>query len=549
MKYVNYPDIVIKNGNIIDGTGNPSFVADIAVKDGKIDYIGSIERTDAPLVIDAKGKYVTPGFIDSHTHSDFTMWCFPEFQNSVRQGVTTEIVGNCGYSMKHSLGKAPFDSNADGIESVYDYYESDRPFKKGTMAAVLDKAQKLKPSVNLAWFCGHNDIRLLAGATGKEISSEQFATMEAILREALEAGFLGLSTGLEFDPGVNSEPEEVEKLGMIVAEYGGNYSSHMRDEGTYIIEAVQEFLNVVRKAGIKGTISHLNVKYDNGIPNDFLQKSMQMLKDAREKENLSVYADMLPTCFASGFAMAILPPWLYAEGIDKFHEVLSTSEGREKVKNDLDRYWRFLGAGQWDRLINLTADYLPEYAGMNFKEIVNAMGKEPVECYLDVMAAAPTMEALRNVEMQANVFHEQIMIDSVVKDPIYMWMTDSSSTGFDHPHISPTRNVQYYMSMMYFFVRYVRELGAISMEKAVNKVTGMPAAHYNLTKRGVLKEGNFADINIFDLDNLCINSTFADPCQYSSGFDYVIVNGEVVVKDSEHTGKRPGRVLRRNENV
>ena len=545
MKYTNSPDIIIKGGNIVDGTGKTAYKADIAVKNGKIDYIGDLSEVTVSLEIDANGKYVTPGFIDSHTHSDFTLWCFPEFQNAVRQGVTTEIVGNCGYSMRHVLGNTPFDSNADGTTSVYDLFGTDKPVPEGAMAAVLDKAAKLQTSVNLAWLCGHNDIRILAGATGKEISDEQFAVMEKILREALEAGFIGFSTGLEFDPGVNCEPEEVVRLAKIVAEYDGNYCSHMRDEGTYIIEAVDEFLNVIRQTGINGTISHLNVKYDNGIPNDYLEKSTQMLKDAREKEGLSVYADMLPTCFASGMAMAILPPWLYEDGIESVKKVLSTEQGRERVKNDLDRYWRFLGAGQWDRLINVVADYLPEYSGLSFKEIVEKIGKEPVECFLDIIAAAPSMDALRRIEMQANVFHEQIMVDSVVKDPIYMWMTDAFSTGLEHPTLPPTRNVQYYMSMTYFFVRYVRELGAIPIEKAVYKVTGMPASHYRLKNRGELKEGFCADINVFDIDNLKVNSTFANPCQYSSGFDWVIVNGIPVVKNGEHTGERPGQVIRR----
>ncbi len=548
MKYANTPDMIIRSGKIIDGTGTPAYSADIAVKDGKIDYIGDLSEADAPLVIDAKGKYVTPGFIDSHTHSDFTLWCFPEFQNAVRQGVTTEIVGNCGYSMKHSLENVPFDSSADGITSVYDLFGTGKPIPQGAIAAVLDKAEKLRPSVNLAWLCGHNDLRIIAGVSGKEATPEQFSVMEGFLREALDAGFIGFSTGLEFDPGINSEPEEVERLAKIVAEYDANYCSHMRDEGTYILEAVDEFLNVIRKTGIRGTVSHLNVKYDNGIPNEYLQKSMQMLKDAREKEHLPVYADMLPTCFASGMAMAILPPWLYDDGIEKLKQTLSDPEGRDRVKNDLDRYWRFLGKGQWDRLLNVTAGYLPQYAGMSFAEIVNEMGKEPVECFLDIIAAAPSMEALRDVGMQANVFHEQIMVDSVVRDPIYMWMTDSSVTGLDHPELPPAQNVQYYMSMIYFFVRYVRELGAISLEKAVNKVTGMPANHYQLASRGVIAEGNFADINVFDLNNLKINSTFADPCQYSGGFDWVIVNGEVVIKNGEHTGRRPGQILRHNKN-
>jgi len=545
MKYTGCPDMIIRDGNVVDGTGAPAYVADVAVKDGIIEFVGDLSGVTTAEEIDATGKYVTPGFIDSHTHSDGTLWCFPEFQSAVRQGVTTEIVGNCGL-MKSSLGNTPFDPKCDGITSIYDISGTGKPVPKGAMAAVLDKAEKLEPSVNLAWLCGHNAMRIVAGALGKEVTSEQFEIMEELLREALEAGFIGFSTGLEFDPGINSEPEEIERLAQIVAEYDGNYCSHMRDEGTYILEAVDEFLNVIRKTGLRGTISHLNVKYDNGIPNDYLQKSMQMLKDAREKEKLDVYADMLPTCFASGLAMAILPPWLYENGIDRMKEILADTEGRERVKNDLDRYWRFLGAGQWDRLINLSAAYMPQYAGMSFAEIVEKMGKEPVDCFLDIIAEAPSMDALRAVGMQANVFHEQIMIDSVVNDPIYMWMTDSSVTGLEHPVKKPATNVQTYMSMIYFFVRYVRDLGAISIEKAVNKVTGMPAEHYRLSKRGILKEGYFADINVFDIENLKINSDFNNPCLYSEGFDWVIVNGKPVIKNGEHTGKRPGKILRRN---
>jgi len=229
-------------------------------------------------------------------------------------------------------------------------------------------------------------------------------------------------------------------------------------------------------------------------------------------------------------------------------EILADPDGRERVKNDLDRYWRFLGKGQWDRLINVSASYLPEYKGMEFKEIVKKMGKEPADCFLDIIAAAPSLGVLRTVGMQANVFHEQVMIDSVVKDPIYMWMTDATAQDFNNPHKEPSRNIQNYMSMIYFFIRYVRELQAISLEKAVNKVTGMPAKHYQLKNRGEIKVGNFADINVFNLDNLKINATFDDPCQLSEGFDWVIVNGEPVIKNGEHTGERPGKVLRHKKN-
>lgn len=539
--YQKKPDIIIKNGTIVDGSGAPAYFADIAIVGDKIDFIGNLQDIDAPLVIDAYHKYVTPGFIDTHTHSDDSIWVNPECQSSVRQGVTTEVVGNCGFSMRHQKNLEDFDPAGEHVKCVYDMVgKNDIP--KGAMAAVLDKMDAMGASMNTAWLCGHNDLRVIAGVNTQDATEEQFKIMTDFLREAMEAGFIGFSTGLEFDPGVMSRPEEVEKLAMIAAEYDGNYSSHMRDEGTYILEAVNEFLNVIRKTGMRGTVSHLNVKYDNGIPNETLFKGMQMLKDAREIEHLNVYADMLPTCFATGGAQAMLPAWLYADGWDKAKEILKDPAGREKVKADLNRYWRFLAAGQWDRLLQMLPSYWPEVAATPFAELVKKWNKEPVDCFLDVIQAAPSIEELRGLWMVGTVFYEQTMIDSVVKDPIYLWQTDIHTAAEEGP--AKTGNMQDYMSMMYYFVRYVRELGAISIEQAVCKATSRAAKHFNIKKRGLLAEGNFADINVFDLNELKINATFSNPCRYSEGMDYVLVNGVPVIVRGKHTGKRPGRTLR-----
>jgi len=545
MFYKGKPDIIIKNGTVVDGTGAPAYFADIAIVGDKIDYIGDLKGVDAPHVIDAHHKYVTPGFIDPHSHVDFTMWANPENGSYIHQGVTTTVAGNCGYSMRHYLSGIPFDPAGDSVKCVYDYAGSD-PTKipKGAMAAVLDKVDAMGFCGNTAWLCGHNDLRVLADVHSVEATEEQFQIMADFLREAMEAGFIGFSTGLEFDPGVMSKPEEVERLAMIAAEYDANYSTHMRDEGTYILEAVNEFLNVIRKTGMRGTVSHLNVKYDNGVPNEYLFKGMQMLKDARSIEHLNVYADMLPTCFATGGAQAMLPAWLYADGWDKAKEILADPAGREKVKNDLNRYWRFLAAGQWDRLLGVQAPYWPEVTTTPFQDLVKKWGKEPVDCFLDIIAAAPTIEDVRNVCMQGIVFHEQTMIDSVVKDPIYLWQTDARSAPETGPVADIVNNMQDYMSMTYFFTRYVRDLGAISMEQAVCKATSLPAKHFRLEKRGVLEPGYYADINVFDLNQLKINATFNEPCKFSSGMDYVIVNGTPVIAKGEHTGIRAGRVLR-----
>lgn len=540
--YKGKPDIIIRGGTVVDGTGKMPYFADVAIKGDKIDYIGNLNGVKAPLEIDAHHKYVTNGFIDSHTHSDRSVWAAPECLNAVSQGVTTEIVGNCGFSMRTIMDGCEFDPAGDGIDCVYNLPGPKYP--KGSLANTLDKAEKMGIGVNMAWLCGHNDLRVMAECFGTTPTEQQYKIMEDFIDEAMKAGFIGFSTGLEFVPGINSKPEEVERLAKVAAKYDANYSTHMRDEGTYILEAVNEFLNVIRKTGMRGTVSHLNVKYDNGVPNDYLQKAMQMLKDARQIEHLNVYCDMLPTTFATGGAMALMPPWLYADGWDQARKILADPAGREKVRQDFCRYWRFLDYGQWDRMLFVQADYMPNTVTTPFKELVEKAGKEPIEVFLDIMQAAPTLEDANNVHIQGNVFFEQQLIDSVVNDPIYMWQTDSSVTYEQGPLCKNTANVQNYMSMSHFFIRYVRELGAISIEEACKKVGAVPAQHFMLEHRGTLEVGNYADINVFDLEALKIHATFSDPCKFSTGMDYVLINGVPVIANGQIQNKRAGKVLR-----
>ena len=540
--YRKKPDIIIRNGCIVDGTGRLPYYADIAVVGDKIDYIGDLKGVEAAkLDIDAHHKYVTNGFIDSHTHSDYTIWGNPEAYSAVYQGVTTEVVGNCGFSTRSYVAPENFDPAGDGIDCTYNLgYKA----PKGSLAAVLDKADKMGTSINMAWLCGHNDLRNLADCKDVYPTEEQYKVMEDFLREAMEAGFIGLSTGLEFEPGIVCKPEEVERLAKIAAEYDANYSTHMRDEGTYIFEAVNEFLNVIRKTGLRGTVSHLNVKYDNGVPNDYLQKSMQMLKDARDIEHLNVMCDMLPTTFATGDAIAILPPWLYENGWDEARKTLADPKGREKVKADCNRYWRFLQAGQWDRLLFVQPQSDRETSVTPFKDLVEKSGKDPFDCFLDIVMAAPTMYDAGRILMQGTCFNEQILVDSVVKDPIYMWQTDSFCTPETGPVADAVANIQNYISMTYFITRYVRDIKAISIQDACKKLGSIPAQHFMLEGRGTLEAGKYADINVFDINELKINATFAEVNKFCSGMDYVIVNGVPVVAKGQHTMARAGKVLR-----
>ena len=520
--YKRNPDIIIRNGTVVDGTGKLPYFADIAIIADRIDYIGNLKDVHAPLEIDARGKYVTPGFIDCHTHSDRSILDHPECTNALYQGVTTQVVGNCGNSLMPEA--AP-----------------DGTYPDGCMGKLLDTVQEAGPSMNTAWLCGHNTLRNMANLFTTDYTEEQFAVMEKFLREALDAGYFGLSTGLEFIPGIVSRPEEVERLAAVAVEYDANYSTHMRDEGYYVLEAVNEFLNVIRKTGLRGTVSHLNIKYDNGVPDDYLFKGMQMLKDARNIEHLNVYCDMLPNCFAPGKAMALLPPWLYQEGWDKAKEILADPIGREKVKNDMDRYWRFLAKGQWDRILYVTCPYIEGVSQTPYPQLVEQYGKAPVDVFLDIIMAAPTLEMANSVGIRGVVFHEQILLDSVVKDPIYMWQTDTGVYPEDPAGASGIHN---FMSMSQFFIRYVRELGAISIEDAVKKVGSVPAQHFMLEDRGILAPGKYADINVFNIHDLKIRATFQDPSRCSEGMYYVLVNGQPVIAEGKYTGARAGRVLR-----
>ena len=535
-------DILIRGGLVYDGKGSAPRSADVAILGDRIAAIGDLKDATADLVIDATGKCVTPGFIDCHTHSDATIWAEPLCRSAVHQGVTTEILGNCGL-MRTSIDPKDFDPAGKNITCFYDMGGTRCP--EGAMAACLDKMEAMGASMNTAWLVGHNALRTFADLFTADYTPQQFACMERILREGLEAGFIGFSTGLEFVPGNVSKPDEILRLAKIVKEYDGNYCSHIRDEGTYLFEAVEEFLDICRKTGLRGNLSHLNVKYNNGVPNEYLQICMDKLRAARA-EGLDVYTDMLPTCFASGLADALLPPWLYDEGWEKAQEILADPTGRERVKHDFCRYWRYLSYGQWDRLLYIKPAHLPELHGTPFAELVRASGKDPFDYFLDVVQSVPSLDDMRKFEIQGIAFDEQTMVDTVVKDPIYLWMTDSSVTAEEGPAARFTANIQYYMSMFHFLIRYVRELKAISLEQSLTKICSIPAKHFKLKDRGVLAEGKFADINVFALDDLKINATFDRFDRLCSGMDHVIVNGTPVIAKGEHTQKRAGRVLRRS---
>lgn len=533
-KYAGKADIIIKNGTIVDGTGNPVYHADIAIVGDRIDFIGSLNGAESALTIDAGGKYVTPGFIDEHSHSDSSIWGNPEAQSTIRQGVTTEIVGHCGISEAPMTPEARR-AGAGGLLTVEGL---ELPY--GSYGDIFREIDKMGISENLVWFVGHNTLRYLAGISGPTYTEEQFAHMAGMLRESMEAGCCGLSTGLEFDPGRQAETEEVLRLVGIVKEYDGIYASHIRNRDAHVFEAIDEFLDIVRAWRVRGQLSHFNIRENTGAPENAWHRGVAKMHRARVEEGLDIFTDMTPVEFGIGQMSALLPGWATCGGWKTLDRHLSDPETRNRLRTDCDRYWRFIHKGQWDRVRLQSCPSFPEIVGLTFPQIAGLWKKDEWDCFFDILEAAK--DKVNSCIMLGRLFSEQMVIDGIT-DPIFMMVVDGFTTVDSGKMAEKTSIPLHYMGMMYFFSHYVRDLKVMSIEKAVSKVTSLPATHYRLKNRGQIREGFYADINVFDIDRLTVRSSFENPCVYSEGMDYVIVNGVVVLAEGRHTLKRPGKNL------
>jgi len=301
-------DVLIKNGWVVDGTGNPAYKADVAIQGDRIVAVKRGLEGEAKRVIDAAGKTVTPGFIDAHSHSDSTIVANPTAESTIRQGITSEVVGNCGMSLA-PMTEAARRSGSGGFGS---FKGVEQP--TGSFGEVLGKLEQMGMSDNLAWLVGHNTLRAVAGVSGSRCREDQFQVMESALREAMEAGALGLSTGLEFEPGRSATTEEITRLAKVAGEYGGFYASHIRNRDAHLQEALDEFIGIVRAAGTKGEVSHLNVRYNTGAPEGAWQRAVDSLEAARA-EGLEILTDFTPMTYGIGSMASILPPWVREGGL------------------------------------------------------------------------------------------------------------------------------------------------------------------------------------------------------------------------------------------
>jgi len=526
-------DLAIRGGLLLDGSGSPGSVGDVAIRDGRIAAIGPELAGAAERTIDATGLAVAPGFIDIKTHSDFTLPINPKAESKVRQGVTTEIIGHCGYSVAPVLpGKA---------EMLRDYLSPSAPwlpFRETTFAEYLDGFPPT--AVNAGMLVGHNTLRLMAmGMQARPPHAAELAHMAALTEEALTAGSLGLSSGLFTPPGCYAETAELAALGKIVARHGGGYFTHLRDEANNVLEAVAEAIAIAEACRIHVQIVHLKC---SGVDNwGKAGRVLELIAEARDR-GLDVDCDAYPYTAGSNPLKNLLPPWVQAGGVEKMLERLALPETRARLRADLARdglnNWGRIAS--WDDVRISVSPQLPQHAGRTIAALAAERGQDPVDTLCDYLAEDRTATRVLVTSMAEDDVRE------LVRSPLALVGSDGNcvatygivSQGMPHP--------RFYGTFPRIVSHYVGELALLPLDAAVHKMTGATARALALKDRGLLRPGYCADIVIFDPADFKDQATYADPHRYPTGArTTVIVNGTAVVEDAVHTGALPGKVLRR----
>ena len=526
-------ELAIRGGLVVDGTGAPAREADVAVSNGRIVAVEAGSARPARRVIDARGQVVAPGFIDIHTHSDFTLTLNPRAEGKVRQGVTTEVVGNCGFSAAPALP-----GTADLLREYLAASAPWLPFRDTTFAEYLDGFPPV--SVNTIMQVGHNTLRLMAvGMERRAATAGELARMEQLLEEALAAGALGLSSGLFTAPGTYSGPEEILALARVLARHGATYASHIRDEANRVFEAVREAINVAEATGIHVQIAHLKL---SGTDNWGRARELLAEIAAARARGVRVDCDQYPYDTGTNPLRNLLPSWVQEGGVPAMLERLSQPSTRERIREDIARNGlnNFGAIPSWDVVRVAVSPHLPDEAGRTLGEIARRRGVDPLDAVCDFIVADRGHTRILITSMSGED------VDEITRTPWVLVGSDGNAlapygpTGQGKPH------PRYYGTFARVAGQCVRERRLLTLPEAVFKMTGGSAAALGLTDRGALREGACADITVFDPGTIADQASYDDPHRYAAGISTVVVNGTVVIDGGEHTGALPGRVLRFN---
>lgn len=537
-------DILIKNGNIVDGTGDKAYKAHIGLKGSKIEIIAKDIKEDAKVVIDASGQIVSPGFIDIHGHSDFTLYINNKGESKIRQGITTEVVGNCGFTAA-PVTKEHYEDLLSYLANTAILTEEEKKIWRWPSQAdfIQDKIASKGLSYNIAPLVGQGTIKVsVMGFKKQEPTTQEMNKMLKLLRNELDRGLFGMSTGLEYEPGIYTSKEELLELCKLVKQNDGIYSTHMRNEGRNVIESILESVEISRKSGVSLEISHLKAQYR---PNWGKVKEALKIIDEARYSGIDVGFDVYPyTAFGSGL-IDLIPPWAKAKGAIYMTKLLKDEKNRKRVIDDMkkshDDWENPLMGSSWEdiQIAMLKTHKNKRFEGKNMAEIADNMNMSPYDATIKLL-----MEEQGSIK---SIFFAMCEEDlkTIIKHPIAKFGTDGRAVAPYGKLGSGSVHPRYYGTYPRILGRYVREEQVLNLEEAIKKSTHLPAKKMKFRKRGLLKEGYYADIVIFNKDKITDVGTFDNPHRYPVGIDYVIVNGQLVINKGEHTGKLPGRVLNR----
>ena len=530
-------DILIKNGTVVDGTGEKRFAADIAVKDGVIAAIEPNITAEAQEVIDAQGKVVTPGFIDYHSHSDSAFIYGTDAYNFLEQGVTTQITGHCG------SGPVPY---YDGLlddskrflppeewQKVRDFCDDFKTFS--------DHVDTMELGTNMAFYAAQGCIRgRVMGYRDDKPTDEEMKQMEELMAQAMECGFLGFTTGLVYAPSVYAGTEELVNIARVAAKYGGSYTSHIRGEGNTVVKSVEEAIEIGRRAGIPVIISHLKVL---GKGNEGMSKEVLEVIEKANAEGVFVRADQYPFMAGSAPLSAQIPPKYLTEGVAALMEKVTDAALRDKIRHSIfheyDEFESGMYQAGYEGCLIAEAAMTPEHVGKTLAPLAEEWGCDGLDAAGRLLRenggfVQGIYFSQNESDMKRIISHPYVMGGSDWSDYSQHFARDKVAGGHPRGTGTFTRRIE-----------ILRDNNLRTMEEIIHSVTGLPASISKLPGIGVLKTGNRADICVLDYDNVRCNADFTHPFKKNDGVDVVLVGGKVAVRGGEATGVKNGVFLRR----
>ena len=527
-------DVILAGGEVYDGSGGKPFTADVGIHDGRIARIGDLSAQETADRIELDGLAVSPGFIDLHTHSDYTLLVNGRAESQVHQGVTTEVIGQCGHSC------APVARAEDAKRGAVGYSD-DSAVDLGwnSFGEYLERLDATALGLNVAAFVGHGAVhRAVMGDELRAPAMDETARMADLLAEAFDQGAYGFSTGLEYWPGIICAPEHIVPLCAVAARHGRLYATHVRNRDIYYDLGFTEALSTARNAGARLQISHIQPKY--GAPPHAMEHSLELIGLAR-RQGVDAAFDVIPHDWSHTLVQAILPPWAQEGGVPAILERLRDPQVRERMKRNPRHMWLLVTDGRWDAIALLNSEQNPHLVGETFADIGRMRNTEPFDTALDLLEEEG--ERMGGLMWTSHSFDNDD-IELCLRQPECAAISDTLALAPYGALEKYVGSVSGYGWAARFLGFYVRERNVLSLAEGIRRITALPAERLGLSDRGRLEPGLAADVTVFDKSAIRSRCTIREPRTYAGGIVHVLVNGKFAMRDGRRTTTDSGYVLR-----